>query len=124
MPQGRPHPRHPRPDHGRIRRPRRHPRLPGDPRRHRTLDTLPAGTTVATASLRRAAAVRAYRPDLNVTPIRGPVDERLRTLHDPDSGVDALIVASCSMERLGLAHEETGSGSSPGGSAAFAPGRG
>ncbi|MFI2672544.1 hydroxymethylbilane synthase [Streptomyces albidoflavus] len=70
-----------------------------------TLDTLPAGTTVATASLRRAAAVRAYRPDLNVTPIRGPVDERLHTLHDPDSGVDALIVASCSMERLGFTHQ-------------------
>ncbi|WP_053042549.1 hydroxymethylbilane synthase [Streptomyces sp. KE1] len=70
-----------------------------------TLDSLPPGTTVATASVRRTAAVRAYRPDLTITPIRGPVDERLRALRAPGSGVDALIVASCSMERLGLAHQ-------------------
>ncbi|MFD0270876.1 hydroxymethylbilane synthase [Streptomyces sp. NPDC127106] len=72
--------------------------------RHRgaTLDTLPAGATIATASVRRAAAVRAHRPDLTVTPLRGPVHERLRLLDDP-AGPDALIVATCSMERLGLA---------------------
>ncbi|MEU8586917.1 hydroxymethylbilane synthase [Streptomyces sp. NPDC048664] len=66
------------------------------------LDTLPPGTTVGTASLRRAAALRAYRPDLDVVPLRGPVSDRLRALFQND--VDALILASCSMERLGLRH--------------------
>ncbi|MFI1655581.1 hydroxymethylbilane synthase [Streptomyces sp. NPDC020472] len=72
-----------------------------------TLDSLPAGATIATASVRRTAALRAYRPDLNVVPIRGPVDERLRALQDRNSGVDALIVATCSMERIGLTHRIT-----------------
>ncbi|MFK0015736.1 hydroxymethylbilane synthase [Streptomyces sp. NPDC091027] len=66
------------------------------------LDTLPASATVGTASVRRAAALRAYRPDLEVAPLRGPVSDRLRVLFQHD--VDALIVASCSMERLGLRH--------------------
>ncbi|MEU2431066.1 hydroxymethylbilane synthase [Streptomyces sp. NPDC007861] len=66
------------------------------------LDTLPIGATVGTASVRRTAALRAYRPDLEVVPLRGPVNERLRKLIEHD--VDALVVASCSMERLGLRH--------------------
>ncbi|GAA3013028.1 hydroxymethylbilane synthase [Streptomyces drozdowiczii] len=69
-----------------------------------TLATLPAGAKVATASLRRTAALRIHRPDINVVPLRGPVDERLRALHEPDSRIDALVVATCSMERLGLPH--------------------
>lgn len=67
-----------------------------------TLGSLPAGSTIGTASVRRTAALRAHRPDLAVLPVRGPVDERLSAL---DRGeVDALVVASCSMERLGLTH--------------------
>ncbi|MGW4288165.1 hydroxymethylbilane synthase [Streptomyces sp. NPDC004673] len=66
------------------------------------LDTLPHGAAVGTASLRRTAALRAYRPDLDVVPLRGPVNNRLTALHRND--VDALIVASCSMERLGMRH--------------------
>lgn len=66
------------------------------------LDTLPPGTTVGTASLRRSAGLRAYRPDLNVVSLRGPVDDRLKALSRHE--VDALIVATCSMERLGLRH--------------------
>lgn len=69
-----------------------------------TLATLPAGATVATASVRRTAALRIHRPDITVRPLRGPVDMRLRALDDSESGIDALIVATCSMERLGLAH--------------------
>ncbi|MGW2919547.1 hydroxymethylbilane synthase [Streptomyces angustmyceticus] len=69
-----------------------------------TLDTLPEGAAIATASVRRGSALRAYRPDLAVVPIRGPVSERLRTLDEVGGNVDGLIVATCSMERLGLAH--------------------
>ncbi|SCE09376.1 hydroxymethylbilane synthase [Streptomyces sp. DvalAA-19] len=69
-----------------------------------TLATLPVGANVATASLRRPAALRIHRPDITVRPLRGPVDMRLQAMDDPKSGIDALIVAACSMERLGLAH--------------------
>ncbi|MFQ6147070.1 hydroxymethylbilane synthase [Streptomyces seoulensis] len=66
------------------------------------LETLPPGSTIGTASLRRTAALRAYRPDLDIVPLRGPVSERLRALFQHE--VDALIVATCSMERLGQRH--------------------
>ncbi|GGZ33212.1 porphobilinogen deaminase 2 [Streptomyces inusitatus] len=70
-----------------------------------TLETLPAGTVIGTSSVRRTAALLSYRPDIEVVPMRGPVDQRLRAL-GPDSlsDVDALVVATCSMERLGLTH--------------------
>ncbi|MFF4701136.1 hydroxymethylbilane synthase [Streptomyces chattanoogensis] len=67
-----------------------------------TLDTLPPGAVVGTASVRRTAALRAYRPDLEVISLRGPVYSRLEAMFRHE--VDALIVASCSMERLGLHH--------------------
>lgn len=69
-----------------------------------TLNSLLPGATIATASVRRTAALRTYRPDLNVVPLRGPVDSRLQALDAPANGIDALVVATCSMERLGLAH--------------------
>ncbi len=69
-----------------------------------TLATFPAGAKVATASLCRTVALRLHRPDINVVQIRGSVDERLRALHEPGSRIDALVVATCSMERVGLPH--------------------
>ncbi|MEV4877935.1 hydroxymethylbilane synthase [Streptomyces cyaneofuscatus] len=69
-----------------------------------TLGSLPAGATIATASVRRTAALRIHRPDITVIPLRGPVDTRLRALDAPASSIDALVVATCSMERLGMTH--------------------
>ncbi|MFI1253844.1 hydroxymethylbilane synthase [Streptomyces netropsis] len=65
-----------------------------------TLGALPEGATIGTASVRRTAALRAYRPDIKVVPLRGPVGDRLRALGRGE--MDGLIVATCSMERLGL----------------------
>ncbi|MEU2854102.1 hydroxymethylbilane synthase [Streptomyces syringium] len=65
-----------------------------------TLDTFPEGATIGTASVRRTAALRGYRPDINIVPLRGPVGDRLRALGRGET--DGLIVATCSMERLGL----------------------
>ncbi|AHG04987.1 porphobilinogen deaminase [Halobacterium sp. DL1] len=48
-----------------------------------TLDELPAGSVVGTASLRRGAQVQARRPDLTVEPIRGNVDTRVEKLLAP-----------------------------------------
>ncbi len=73
------------------------------PRSGLTLDgieDLARGAVVGTSSLRRAAQVRAARPDLEVVPIRGNVETRLSRL---DSGAcDALILAAAGLLRLGI----------------------
>lgn len=68
----------------------------------RSLDDLPSGARVGTSSLRRAAFLRAYRPDLDYLPVRGNVDTRWRKLLDPAQGYDALVLAAAGLERLAL----------------------
>lgn len=65
------------------------------------LDELPQGARVGTSSLRRAAQLRHYRPDLDVVSIRGNVDTRLRKLET--EGLDAIVMAAAGLTRLGLA---------------------
>ena len=48
----------------------------------KTLSQLPAGASVGTSSLRRAAQLRALRPDLRIDNIRGNVETRLRKLEE------------------------------------------
>ena len=63
------------------------------------LAELPDGCHVGTSSLRRAAQLRAIRPDLQIENIRGNVDTRLRKL---DEGLyDAIVLASAGLRRLG-----------------------
>ncbi|MFF4646763.1 hydroxymethylbilane synthase [Streptomyces sp. NPDC001389] len=64
------------------------------------LMTLPPGARIGTASIRRAVALRRVRPDIKVVPMRGPINARLRAMEQGE--VEGLIVATCSMERLGL----------------------
>ena len=66
-----------------------------------TLATLPVGARVGTGSLRRAAQLRARRPDLEIVPLRGNVPTRLRKL--ASEGLDAVVLACAGLERLGLA---------------------
>lgn len=67
------------------------------------LDELPNGATVGTSSGRRAAQLRIMRPDLNIQPIRGNVDTRLRKLKEGQ--YDAVVLAAAGLHRLGLSHE-------------------
>ena len=69
-------------------------------RRYPSLEALPRGAVVGTASVRRALQVRALRPDLEVRSARGNVDSRLRRL-DADE-YDALVLAGAGLVRLGL----------------------
>ena len=64
-----------------------------------SLDELRPGARVGTASLRRAAQLRALREDLEVVEIRGNVDTRLRLLATGD--LDALVLAAAGLRRLG-----------------------
>jgi hydroxymethylbilane synthase len=64
------------------------------------IEELPSGARVGTGSLRRSAQLRNLRSDLEVLPIRGNVDTRLRKL---DEGrFDAVILAEAGLKRLGL----------------------
>jgi hydroxymethylbilane synthase len=68
-----------------------------------SLEDLPEGAVVGTASLRRRATLLALRPDLDVRDIRGNVDTRLRRLADRD--FDALVLAQAGLDRLGRGGE-------------------
>jgi hydroxymethylbilane synthase len=64
-----------------------------------SVDELRAGARIGTASLRRAAQLRALRSDLEVVEIRGNVDTRLALLEEGD--LDALVLAAAGLRRLG-----------------------
>ena len=66
----------------------------------RTILELPQGARVGTGSLRRQAQILAARPDLQVLPIRGNVDTRIRKLKAGD--YDAVILAFAGAKRSGL----------------------
>jgi hydroxymethylbilane synthase len=69
------------------------------------LGALAEGARVGTASLRRAAQLRALRPDLAVVDLRGNVDSRLRKLAAGEA--DAIVLAAAGLARLGRAAEGT-----------------
>jgi hydroxymethylbilane synthase len=58
---------------------------------------------VGTASVRRRAQLLALEPSLSVEPLRGNVDTRLRKRGE--RGLDAVVLAACGLDRLGLAGE-------------------
>ena len=61
---------------------------------------LPPGAIIGSSSLRRQAQLRAQRPDIEVIPLRGNVNTRLKKLKAGE--YDAIILASAGLERLGL----------------------
>jgi len=70
-----------------------------------SLAALRRGAIVGTSSIRRMAQLRAVRADLEIVPLRGNVDSRLRRLDAGD--FDAVILAAAGLERLGLADRIT-----------------
>lgn len=64
-----------------------------------TLEGLRPGARVGTGAARRLAQLKALRPDVEVIPIRGNVPPRLAMLK---SGLDAVVLAACGLNRLGL----------------------
>ncbi len=66
--------------------------------RYSKIEDLPEGARVGTSSLRRQAQLKAIRPDLDVHPLRGNVDTRLRKLEQGE--YDAIILASAGLKRL------------------------
>jgi hydroxymethylbilane synthase len=68
--------------------------------KYSSLDELPLGAKVGTSSLRRQCQLKALRPDLEIFPLRGNVDTRLRKLESGE--YDAIILAAAGVHRLGL----------------------
>jgi hydroxymethylbilane synthase len=64
---------------------------------------LRAGMRIGTASIRRKAQLLALEPELSVEPLRGNIDTRLRKRRE--RGLDAVVLAACGLDRLGLSDE-------------------
>jgi hydroxymethylbilane synthase len=61
------------------------------------------GMRIGTASVRRRAQLLALEPTLSIEPLRGNVDTRLRKRGE--RGLDAVVLAACGLDRLGLGRE-------------------
>ena len=66
-------------------------------------NTLRSGMRIGTASIRRRAQLLALEPTLSIEPLRGNIDTRLRKRRE--RGLDAIVLAACGLDRLGLADE-------------------
>jgi hydroxymethylbilane synthase len=66
-------------------------------------ERIEAGMRIGTASVRRRAQLLALEPGLSIEPLRGNIDTRLRKRGE--RGLDAVVLAACGLDRLGLAHE-------------------
>jgi hydroxymethylbilane synthase len=69
--------------------------------RYASLDELPKGARVGTSSLRRVVQLLNLRPDLQIEPLRGNLDTRLRKLDEGQ--FDGIVLAAAGLVRLGLA---------------------
>ena len=65
--------------------------------------SLSPGMRIGTASVRRQAQLLSLEPTLSIEPLRGNIDTRLRKRGE--RGLDAIVLAACGLDRLGLAAE-------------------
>jgi hydroxymethylbilane synthase len=66
-------------------------------------DGVRPGMRIGTASNRRRAQLLVLEPSLSIEPLRGNIDTRLRKRGE--RGLDAIVLAACGLERLGLTQE-------------------
>ena len=69
------------------------------------LSKLPEGACVGTGSERRAVQLKAFRPDIQIRPLRGNLDTRLSKLYSGE--LEGIIVAAAAMLRMGWAEKIT-----------------
>lgn len=68
--------------------------------RYREIKSLPGAARVGTSSLRRAAQLLALRPDLEIVPLRGNVDTRVRKVEE--GSCEAAVLAMAGLRRLDI----------------------
>jgi len=66
-------------------------------------DRVESGMRIGTASVRRRAQLLALEPNVRIEPLRGNIDTRLRKRGE--RGLDAVVLAACGLDRLGLQDE-------------------
>ena len=66
-------------------------------------DEIRPGMRIGTASARRTAQLLSLEPSLSIEPLRGNIDTRLRKRGE--RGLDAVVLAACGLDRLGLSRE-------------------
>lgn len=71
-------------------------------RNNKPIKELPEGARVGTSSLRRASQLLYMRPDIEIYPLRGNLDTRIRKL--TSENLDAIILAGAGVKRLNLEH--------------------
>lgn len=71
--------------------------------KYRSIEDLPQSAKVGTGSFRRRCQLLALRPDLQILPLRGNIDTRLRKLRDGE--YDGIILAAAGLRRCGLFNE-------------------
>ncbi|SJZ66626.1 hydroxymethylbilane synthase [Selenihalanaerobacter shriftii] len=65
------------------------------------IDELPKGARIGTGSLRRTSQLLSYRSDLDIVPIRGNIDTRIKKLQDEELNLDAIVLAAAGLIRMG-----------------------
>ena len=69
-------------------------------RDNKSFDDLPQNSSIGTSSLRRSAQLLHSRPDLEILPIRGNLNTRIKKLHSLD--IEAIVVAAAGLKRMGF----------------------
>ncbi|MBA2880142.1 hydroxymethylbilane synthase [Desulfosalsimonas propionicica] len=69
------------------------------------IEDLPQGASIGTSSLRRGSQMLYLRPDLDIRPLRGNIDTRIKKLESEN--LDAVILAAAGMMRLGFGDQIT-----------------
>lgn len=75
-------------------------------KKYTSLQELPLGAKIATGSKRRSYQLLKLRPDIQICPIRGNIDSRIRKLFEENpkqEPIDGIILAAAGLHRLGLA---------------------
>ncbi|WP_018592295.1 hydroxymethylbilane synthase [Terrisporobacter glycolicus] len=67
---------------------------------YKTLEDLPHGARIGTGSKRRIYQLLKYRPDLEIVPIRGNIDTRIRKIEDEN--LHGIVLAAAGLLRAGL----------------------
>ncbi len=68
--------------------------------KYKSIDDLPLGATIATGSKRRKYQLLNFRKDLNIVPIRGNIDTRIKKIKDEN--LDGIVLAASGVIRAGM----------------------